>query len=251
MASSTPNLDLTLPVGGENVSRQIINANNVKIDEAVGAVPSGTDLQSQVTALNNNLTSMRYNVLTSGSLKTWAVNTSEGFTCFRYNNSVTDTPCEYGHGYIVHYGQNIRIVVFNMTGDQQYTAYSSNSGSSWSSWQELATKQNTTYTQLAYTTKIPSSATTYNLSESFMNFNFLLVEIMQYDNVWLSCLVTTAYFNNTTSSSRIVLKYSLNTSTLGVFQVYKASNTQFIVVGTGSDFDTDAYHVRISGCFRK
>lgn len=53
MASSTPNLDLTLPVGGENVSRQIINANNVKIDEAVGAVPSGTDLQSQVTALNN------------------------------------------------------------------------------------------------------------------------------------------------------------------------------------------------------
>lgn len=55
MASSTPNLDLTLPVGGENVSRQIINANNVKIDEAVGAVPSGTDLQSQVTALNNKI----------------------------------------------------------------------------------------------------------------------------------------------------------------------------------------------------
>ena len=56
MASSTTNLDLTLPVGGENVSRQIINANNVKIDEAVGPVPSGTDLQSQVTALNNNIT---------------------------------------------------------------------------------------------------------------------------------------------------------------------------------------------------
>ena len=55
MASSTTNLDLILPVGGENVSRQIINANNVKIDEAVGPVPSGTDLQSQVTALNNKL----------------------------------------------------------------------------------------------------------------------------------------------------------------------------------------------------
>lgn len=54
MASSTPNLDLTLPVGGEHVSRQIINANNVKIDEAVGPVPSGTNLQSQVNALNNN-----------------------------------------------------------------------------------------------------------------------------------------------------------------------------------------------------
>ena len=55
MASSTTNLDLILPVGGENVSRQIINANNVKIDEAVGPVPSGTDLQSQVTALNNKI----------------------------------------------------------------------------------------------------------------------------------------------------------------------------------------------------
>ena len=55
MASSTPNLGLTLPVGGEHVSRQIINANNVKIDEAVGPVPSGTDLQSQVTALNNKI----------------------------------------------------------------------------------------------------------------------------------------------------------------------------------------------------
>ena len=58
MASSTTNLDLTLPVGGENVSRQIINANNVKIDEAVGPVPSGTDLQSQVTALNSNITTI-------------------------------------------------------------------------------------------------------------------------------------------------------------------------------------------------
>ena len=55
MASSTTNLDLTLPVGGENVSRQIINANNVKIDEAVGPVPSGTDLQSEVESLNNKM----------------------------------------------------------------------------------------------------------------------------------------------------------------------------------------------------
>lgn len=64
MASSTTNLDLILPVGGENVSRQIINANNVKIDEAVGAVPSGTDLQSQVTALNNNVTNLLNKAIT-------------------------------------------------------------------------------------------------------------------------------------------------------------------------------------------
>jgi hypothetical protein len=55
MASSTPNINLTLPVGSENVSRQIINDNNTKIDTAIGAVPPGNDLQSQVTALNNNI----------------------------------------------------------------------------------------------------------------------------------------------------------------------------------------------------
>ena len=36
MSSSTPNLNLTLPVGGENVSRHIINQNNEKIDSAFG-----------------------------------------------------------------------------------------------------------------------------------------------------------------------------------------------------------------------
>lgn len=36
MSSQTPNLNLVLPVGTENVSRQIINDNNTKIDTAVG-----------------------------------------------------------------------------------------------------------------------------------------------------------------------------------------------------------------------
>ena len=69
MASSTPNLGLTLPVGGEHVSRQIINANNVKIDEAVGPVPSGTDLQSQVTALKNNIAKLENYTQITGNTK--------------------------------------------------------------------------------------------------------------------------------------------------------------------------------------
>lgn len=38
MSSQTPNIYLTLPTGAENVSRQIINDNNTKIDAAVGAL---------------------------------------------------------------------------------------------------------------------------------------------------------------------------------------------------------------------
>ena len=38
MSSQTPNINLTLPTGAENVSRQIINDNNTKIDNAVGTL---------------------------------------------------------------------------------------------------------------------------------------------------------------------------------------------------------------------
>lgn len=42
MATQTPNLGLTLPVGGENVSRQIINQNMTLIDQYCGAINQST-----------------------------------------------------------------------------------------------------------------------------------------------------------------------------------------------------------------
>lgn len=66
MATNTPNINLVLPIGSEKVSRQVINDNNTKIDTAIGAVPSGTDLQSQVTALNNNITTLNNKMFPSG-----------------------------------------------------------------------------------------------------------------------------------------------------------------------------------------
>lgn len=58
MASSTPNINLTLPVGSEHVSRQIINDNFTKIDTAIGALPSGQNLHGEIDALNNNITTL-------------------------------------------------------------------------------------------------------------------------------------------------------------------------------------------------
>ena len=60
MATTTPNIGLTLPVGTEKVSRQIINQNMSKIDEKVGAVPNGQDLQSQVTSLSDQMANKVY-----------------------------------------------------------------------------------------------------------------------------------------------------------------------------------------------
>lgn len=143
MASSTPNLDLTLPVGGENVSRQIINANNVKIDEAVGAVPSGTDLQSQVTALNNNITTLSNNVAKL-SANTDAITDCNAITdtgIYKAINSTSNTPASNYHYVIYH-------ATYSPTEKTQYAIRNSDSAmfarvyynNAWTSWQELARK---------------------------------------------------------------------------------------------------------------
>lgn len=137
MASSTTNLDLTLPVGGEHVSRQIINANNVKIDEAVGPVPSGTNLQSQVNALNNNL---------SGLLSSASKSTETDFNNCKspgtYKGGTGTTSNMPANGYFV-------MTVFQFSNnDLAQVAIEVNNGrmfkrtfhdnTTWTSWQELA-----------------------------------------------------------------------------------------------------------------
>ena len=66
MSSSTPNIGLTLPVGGENVSRQIINENNTKIDNYAGTLNS--KLLKPITVTVDPITnaSGSYNHTTSG-----------------------------------------------------------------------------------------------------------------------------------------------------------------------------------------
>lgn len=72
MASTTPNIGLTLPTGAEKVSRQIINDNNTLIDGKMGAVPVGQNLQGEIDALNGNIininNSLNVNTLSASSL---------------------------------------------------------------------------------------------------------------------------------------------------------------------------------------
>lgn len=59
MSSQTPNINLTLPVGSENVSRQIINENNTKIDAAIGTLNgSVATLQSDVGSLSDRIATL-------------------------------------------------------------------------------------------------------------------------------------------------------------------------------------------------
>lgn len=131
MASSTPNINLTLPVGSENVSRQIINDNNTKIDTAIGAVPPGNDLQSQVTALNTNI---------NGNFATDCNSVETGkIQRFRFNSSTLNTPYKQGitafsEGWVESYlsNANYGIQTAYATGNDEYTRILNNG--TWGNW---------------------------------------------------------------------------------------------------------------------
>lgn len=83
MASTTPNIGLTLPTGAEKVGRQIINTNNTIIDSKIGAVPVGQNLQGEVDALNGKLnysveiTNDTTTTINAGESKEIAINVSK------------------------------------------------------------------------------------------------------------------------------------------------------------------------------
>lgn len=112
MATTTTNLELTLPAGTENVSRQIINTNMQKIDTAFGElddrqvqVRTATGTVSSVAALANaDVSCSISSAFTNGAdtyficnnsssvinpicLMSWTDNTHPNIRVFNYSNN--------------------------------------------------------------------------------------------------------------------------------------------------------------------
>ena len=68
MATSTPNIGLTLPIGTENVSRQIINTNNTKIDEFVNSIQESIGIVIDGDTADVNVTSGQYVILRNSTI---------------------------------------------------------------------------------------------------------------------------------------------------------------------------------------
>lgn len=66
MATTTTNLGLTKPIGTEKALVSVINGNMDIIDNKVGAIPQNESVQSQITALNNQVTNVSTVTLASG-----------------------------------------------------------------------------------------------------------------------------------------------------------------------------------------
>lgn len=65
MATTTTNLGLTKPIGTEKALVSVINGNMDIIDNKVGAVPQNESVQSQITALNNQIAKFETNAVST------------------------------------------------------------------------------------------------------------------------------------------------------------------------------------------
>ena len=198
MASSTTNLDLILPVGGENVSRQIINANNVKIDEAVGAVPSGTDLQSQVTALNNNITNVNNKITSFVTLSSNNYNTLSD-ACQAFISAMGDNKHSVGDlGY-----NSFRYIVDCYKYSDSWATMSlfGYSGASYHCWKENGTWQTTELAKLwnKPVTLLAGTNITINSQSAYITAGIMFVFMRWTASASISAYSAVASFTGYTS----------------------------------------------------
>lgn len=133
MASTTPNIGLTLPTGAENVSRQIINDNNTKIDTAIGTLNSNiTNHDITLASISNDLN----NAVTPGIVM---FNGSQV-------SSVSNVPVSKG-GYVLVFkckdNEIIQEYITRRTEGIQNVFIRIKAGSTWSPWEEVTLNSKT------------------------------------------------------------------------------------------------------------
>ena len=79
MATTTPNIGLTLPTGAENVSRQIINDNNTKIDTAIGTLNSNVPFRRMKGVPANGSATFTFPSYVESAIIFSAISNTNGF----------------------------------------------------------------------------------------------------------------------------------------------------------------------------
>ena len=92
-------------------------------------------------------------------------------------------------------------------------------------------------------TSVPTTATSYSCAWS--EYDLLIIQSCQYSNVRESVVVTKAYFNNTSSSTRVQM-YD-HQSGDRIYEVYQNGTSAVYVAITTGSAGTAAYNVKIYG----
>jgi hypothetical protein len=99
---------------------------------------------------------------------------------------------------------------------------------------------------------VATTATSYNLSESYRNYNMLNISVKTYNNVLSTQMVTTDYFYNTGSGGRpIIPVFTANGSFLGSVEVYKNTDTSVYVKVSSGNTLTANHRLQIVGIDKK
>lgn len=121
MASTTPNIGLTLPTGAEKVSRQIINNNNTKIDTAIGTL-NGKILNRQnrtyvstVSAFNEYCTNLSVGVGADVAATGDVMNDIVGINGFGIMSIVKVSNSGVHISYAIAFNQHVGSCVYNFT----------------------------------------------------------------------------------------------------------------------------------------
>lgn len=132
MSSSTPNLNLVLPVGGEHVSRAIINENNTKIDMGFGTLSEqiGTKVGYDIVDIYTG------NVLEA----------SAGL--YRCPSTAPNLPIA-SNGYLTVITRSTTLTLLQFVADNGRMFINTRNSSSWTGWEELAMNSGTNMARTA------------------------------------------------------------------------------------------------------
>ena len=97
-----------------------------------------------------------------------------------------------------------------------------------------------------------TTATSQNLSEAFTNYEYLVIQLRAYNNVYQTTFVTSSYFNGTGSGTRpILMGFNTSGSYLGAVEVYKNTTSKvYIKTSSGNTFGS-SYRIYIVGVMKK
>lgn len=103
--------------------------------------------------------------------------------------------------------------------------------------------------QLATSQGIPSTATSLSLNETYNNYLLVSIEIRQYNNVWATEIVPSAYIEGSTSSGRLQIRGFYSDCAV---EVYKNTTTSLMIKSSGSvDLSPSQFHVVVTGIIKK
>ena len=102
------------------------------------------------------------------------------------------------------------------------------------------------FDELVTITSIPTTETSYNLSEDYTKYKRLVIQFTHYNNVLSSLEVSTEYFKVTSAGARIMYTvFAENGTYLANIEIRKNTDTSVYVKSTSSPTN---YRIKIYGC---